>query len=123
MSQVNVSDMPNPYDNPIFIGGAEPRIITFNDILSDLQDQFIFKMLITSLMFLLVMLYLQYYCKNIERNKRWSKHVALCNVEPILGAGSITRRDYYLSLISDAFFIPALIFPLIFLGHYTGWFI
>ena len=99
---VNVSDMPNPYDNPIFSGGAEPRVITFNDIMANLEDQFIFKMVIVSFMYLFVMLYLQYYCKHLEIK---------------------TNRDKYLKLIADIFFLPSVVFPLIFIGYYTGWFI
>ena len=98
---LNVSEMPaNPYDNPIFT--PDRKVITFNDILNSLSDQMVFKILVVSLMFFFVMIYLQYYCKHMEIK---------------------TNRDKYLKWIADIFFIPSAVFPIIFLGHYTGWFI
>ena len=99
---VNISDMPNTYDNPILYGGEEPRVITFSDIMTDLGEQMIFKITLVSFMFFFVMLYLQYYCKHMEIR---------------------TNRDKYLKWIADIFFIPSAVFPIILIGHYTGWYI
>lgn len=89
--------------------------LTSNDLLDQFSDQFLFKTGLMALSFVIVMSYLQYYSIQIEK-----AHVKL---EKAAGEKiEMPRKDRYLCLISDIFFLASVGYSLIFIGFYTGWF-
>lgn len=126
IEDLNVSDMVFQ-NNPGYVG----HTLSFNDVLSKFSDDFIFRLEVVAVMFLILSLFMTWYTKQIEIEykirKNWYNYVVektgtapILNNEPDL---SMSIRDSYLCIISDICFIPSLAFPLIFLGYETGWYI
>ena len=117
---VNISDIPNPV--------ITPMQLTYNQVLSTFSDEFLFKVKLVLFAFLSVMIFLQWYCKQIEIkqkiNEKWKNHIYKdLNVVPIIETDSeMSEANKKLCFVSDVMFIPSVVFPLIFFGQYTGWF-
>lgn len=115
--------------NYSYINPPVPIVLSFNDVLNSFSNTFIFRMELITFAFFGVMLYLQYYTKQLEkihrRNKKWSEHVEqVLNIEPILMPNlEFSGRDKTLILLSDILFLPVVAFVLIFVGYETGWWI
>lgn len=119
---MNNSTLYNPSMNPLLYPDSPQITLTFNDVLGTFSDTFIFRMELLTFAFFGLVLYLQYYTKQLEKAKRWRSYVTKkLNIEPIL-QGDFKREDT-LIFISDVLFLPVVAFVLIFIGYETGWWI
>lgn len=116
-----------------------PITITFNEVLNNFSEEFIFRLELAVFAFFGVMLFLQYYTKQIEKKRRkeekWINHIEYdLNISPIISKEykqdkdfnflvELNNKDKAICLISDVLFIPSLAFVLIFVGYTTGWYI